>query len=215
MASLAQLPELVGFFSYSREDDEAFRGSLSALRDAVGRELAAQLGRTRRNFRLWQDQEAIAPGKDWESEITKAVDQAVFFIPIVTPRAVSSEYCKVEFNSFLARERALGRDDLVFPILYISVPALQDEVNWRDDPVLSVVARRQYVDWRPFRHDAVDATAFGKAIERFCEKVVETLREPWISPEERRQQEAEARTRAEEEERIRREAQAKKRAEEE
>ena len=27
MASLAQLPELVGFFSYSREDDEDFRGS--------------------------------------------------------------------------------------------------------------------------------------------------------------------------------------------
>jgi hypothetical protein len=30
MASLAQLSEIVGFFSYSREDDEAFRGSLSA-----------------------------------------------------------------------------------------------------------------------------------------------------------------------------------------
>ena len=61
MASLAQLPELVGFFSYSREDDEAFRGSLSSLRDAIQRELGAQLGRTKRNFRLWQDQEAIAP----------------------------------------------------------------------------------------------------------------------------------------------------------
>jgi hypothetical protein len=88
MSSLAKLPEVVGFFSYSREDDEAFRHSLSALRDAVGRELSAQLGRSKRNFRLWQDQEAIAPGKMWESEIAKAVEQAVFFIPIVTPRAV-------------------------------------------------------------------------------------------------------------------------------
>ena len=192
MSSLAELPELVGFFSYSREDDEAFRGSLSALRDAVGRELAAQLGRGKRTFRLWQDQEAIAPGKDWESEITKAVEQAVFFIPIVTPRAVASNYCQFEFNSFLARERALGRADLVFPILYISVPALQDEVRWRGDPVLSIVAKRQYVDWRPLRHLATDSTAFGEAIERFCTKVVETLREPWLSPEERRRQEEEA-----------------------
>jgi hypothetical protein len=63
MASLTQLPELVGFFSYSREDDEAFRGSLSALRDAIQRDLSAQLGRTKRDFLLWQDQEAIAPGK--------------------------------------------------------------------------------------------------------------------------------------------------------
>jgi len=176
MSSLADLPELVGFFSYSREDDEAFRGSLSALRDAVGRELAAQLGRNRRNFRLWQDQEAIAPGKMWESEIAKAVEQAAFFIPIVTPRAVTSEYCQFEFNSFLAREQTLGRGDLVFPILYISVPALQDEAKWRNDPVLSTVARRQYVDWRPFRHIAVNTTSFGEAIERFCGQVVEALR---------------------------------------
>ena len=94
MASLAQLSELVGFFSYSREDDEAFRGSLSALRDAVQRELGAQLGRTKRNFRLWQDQEAIAPGKDWKAEITKAVEQSVFFIPIVTPKRQSQSLLK-------------------------------------------------------------------------------------------------------------------------
>ena len=55
MSSLADLPELVGFFSYSREDDEAFKGSLSALRDAIQRELSAQLGRSKRTFRLWQD----------------------------------------------------------------------------------------------------------------------------------------------------------------
>ena len=215
MASLAQLPELVGFFSYSREDDEAFRGALSALRDAIQRELSAQLGRTRRNFRLWQDQEAIAPGKDWEAEITRAVEQSVFFIPIVTPRAVGSDFCKFEFASFVARESALGRNDLVFPILWISVPALLDEAEWRGDPVLSIVAKRQYVDWRPFRHAAVDFPAFGQAIERFCGKIAETLREPWLSPDERRQMEAEARRRAEEDERLRLEAEANRRAEDE
>jgi hypothetical protein len=52
------------------------------------RELSAQLGRSKRNFHLWQDQAAIAPGKLWELEIKKAIDQSVFFIPIVTPRAV-------------------------------------------------------------------------------------------------------------------------------
>jgi TIR domain len=103
MSTLAEIPELVGFFSYSREDDEAFRGALSALRDGIHRELSAQLGRSKRTFRLWQDQAAIAPGKLWESEIKAAVDEAVFFIPIVTPRAVNSNYCKFEFAAFLAR----------------------------------------------------------------------------------------------------------------
>jgi TIR domain len=232
MSTLAELPVVVGFFSYSREDDEAFKGTLSALRDSIHRELSAQLGRSKTTFRLWQDQAAIAPGKLWESEINAAVDQAVFFIPIVTPRAVSSKYCKFEFGAFLAREKGLGRNDLVFPILYISVPALENEAKWRDDPVLSTIALRQYVDWRTLRHLDVQTTAVREQIERLCSKIVEALNEPWVSPEERlreagataRQQaedearrlEAEAKRRvAEEEARRRAEAGAKRRAEEE
>jgi hypothetical protein len=79
MASLSDLPELIGFFSYSREDDESFKGTLSALRDGIQREFSAQLGRSKKTFRLWQDQEAIAPGTLWESEIKTAVEKSVFF----------------------------------------------------------------------------------------------------------------------------------------
>jgi tetratricopeptide (TPR) repeat protein len=198
MSSLSDLPEVVGFFSYSREDDDAFKGSLSALRDGIQRELSAQLGRTKRNFRLWQDQEGIAPGRLWESEIKTAVEQAVFFIPIVTPRAVNSENCQIEYGAFLERERKLDRTDLVFPILYIGVPALENEAQWRNHPVLSVVGKRQYVDWRQFRHQDIHTTAVREAIERFCGKIVEALNRPWLSPEERRQQEeAEAQERLE------------------
>src|ERR1700739_3347744 len=75
MSSLADFPELVGFFSYSRDDDESYRGRLSALREAIQDELSAQLGRSRKNFRLWQDHEAIAPGRLWEAEIKTAVEQ--------------------------------------------------------------------------------------------------------------------------------------------
>ena len=207
MTSLADLPNLVGFFSYSREDDEDFRGQLSAIRDAIGRHLAAQLGRSKRqNFRLWQDKEAIAPGKLWAQQIAKAIEESAFFIPIVTPRAVGSPHCRDEFESFLARERALGRNDLVFPILYIPVPALRDEARRRSDRVLAIVAERQFEDWSSFRYDDVNGTALRQKIGRFCEKIAETLRETWISPEERRELEAETRRPAEEDERVRREA---------
>jgi formylglycine-generating enzyme required for sulfatase activity len=188
MSSFADLSEIVGFFSYSREDDAASDGSLSALRLVIQRELSAQLGRSRTTFRLWQDQEAIAPGRLWESEIKAAVEQAVFFIPIVTPRAVNSHYCKFEFEAFLARENALGRTDLIFPLLYIRVPALESEAEWRKDPLLSIIGLRQYVDWRRFRHADVRTPSVREAIAHFCEKIVEALREPWVSPEKRRKQ---------------------------
>jgi TIR domain len=189
---LADLPEVVGFFSYSRDDDKSFKGALSALRKAIHEDLSAKIGRSETNFRLWQDQEAIAPGKLWESEIKAAIEQAVLFIAIVTPRAVNSRHCKFEFDTFLARQQALGRADLVFPLLYIDVPALKNEAQWREDPVLSIIGQRQYVDWQPFRYLDIDTTPVREAVGRFCDKIVGALRAPWVSPEEQRQQEAEA-----------------------
>ncbi len=174
MRALVDLPDLVGFFSYSRDDDADHDGALTDLRERIQREVRAQLGRSARDFRLWQDKEEIAPGKLWEAEITAAVAQSVFFIPIITPTTTRSDYCRFEFETFLARERALERDDLVFPILYIRVPALEDEARRKADPLLSMIAARQYVDWQRFRHMDV-GEGFRLEIQRFCGKVVEAL----------------------------------------
>jgi len=199
MTSLADLPEIIGFFSYSREDDEDSQGALSALRDRIQRELRGQLGRSMKTFRLWQDKEAIAAGKLWEDEIKNAVGQAVFFIPIITPTVIKSPYCKFELESFLAREAELGRNDLVFPILYITVPELEDGASQKNDPVLSIIARRQYLDWREFRHRDVHSSDVLAVVERFCATIRDSLRRSWLSPEERKsQEEAQSRRREEE-----------------
>ena len=70
MSSLADLPELVGFFSYSRRDDRHSEGALSRLRGRIQGELRLQLGR---DFRLWQDTAAIPEGALWEDEIKRAI----------------------------------------------------------------------------------------------------------------------------------------------
>jgi formylglycine-generating enzyme required for sulfatase activity len=214
MSSLAELPELVGFFSYSREDDEDSQGALSALRYRIQRELRGQLGRSMKTFRLWQDKEAIASGKLWETEIKTAVEQSVFFVPIITPTVVKSPYCRFELDSFLAREAALGRNDLVFPILYIKVPALEDNVQRQNDPVISIIAKRQYLDWREFRHRDVNSTDVKEAIERFCAHISNALHRSWLSPDERKEQEEAAALQRAEAERKRQEAETKRREEE-
>jgi formylglycine-generating enzyme required for sulfatase activity len=214
MSCLDDLPELVGFFSYSREDDEGSGGALSALRERIQHELRAQLGRSTKTFRLWQDKEAIAAGKLWEAEIKTAVWQSVFFMPIITPTVVKSPYCKFELDAFLAREAELGRDDLVFPILYIKVPALEDSARQKSDPVLSIIAKRQYVDWRELRHSEVHSKNVKEAVERFCSHVCEALRREWLTPEERRAQEKAAALERAEAERRRQEVEAKRSEEE-
>ncbi len=180
MSSLADLDKVIGFFSYSRQDDDDSAGALSKLRDKIFRELGMQLGH--RDFRLWQDKTAIAYGDLWKNRIRTAIAESVFFIPIVTPRAVGSEYCKFEFKSFLAREAALGRANLVFPILYIDVPGLQKEAFRHDDDVLKIIHDRQYVDWRKLRHRDVTSTEVAEKVELFCENIVKALRQSWVQP---------------------------------
>jgi len=198
MSSLAEAPDLVGFFSYSREDDEDSGGKLSKLRERIQAELRGQLGRTKADFRLWQDKTAIAHGKLWEDEIKSAIAESVFFIPIVTPTAVRSHHCKFEFDSFLAREKELGRRDLVFPILYIPVPALTGD-RWRQDPLLAIISSRQYEQRQDLRHLDASSTEVALRVEKFCANICRALQQPWLSPQER--QEAEARRAAEEDRR--------------
>jgi hypothetical protein len=213
MPSLAEFPALVGFFSYSREDDQGSGGRLSKLRERIQEELRLQLGRTKKDFRLWQDTVAIAHGELWEDRIKKAVAESAFFIPIITPTAVRSSYCQFEFEAFLARERELDRNNLIFPILYVPVPALRGE-GWRQDPLLSIVGSRQYEDWQNLRHlDASSSEVVALRVQTFCANICKALEQEWLSPEER--QEAEARRLAEAERRRQQEAGIQRRADEE
>jgi len=126
---------------------------------------------------------------------------------------VNSQYCQFEFDSFLRREHALGRNDLVFPILYLPVAALANETKWRNHPVLSPIATRQYIGWQNFRYVDVPTPAMREEIARFCRKIVEALDQPWIAPEDRRRkEEADAEAQAEAEHR-KQEAETKWRAE--
>jgi hypothetical protein len=212
MSSLADASDLVGFFSYSREDDTGSGGKLSKLRERIQEELRGQLGRTKRDFRLWQDKTAIAHGELWEDRIKTAIAESVFFIPIITPTAVRSYHCKFEFDSFLAREKELGRSNLVFPILYIPIPALTDD-RWRNDPLLAIVGSRQYEEWQNLRQLDPSSTEVALRVEKFCANICRALEQEWLSPEERR--EAEARRVAEAERRRQQEAEIKQRADEE
>jgi DNA repair exonuclease SbcCD ATPase subunit len=228
MSSLADASDLVGFFSYSREDDEGSGGRLSKLRERIQEELRSQLGRTKRDFRLWQDKVAIAHGELWKDTIKKGISESAFFIPIITPTAVRSSYCKIEFESFLAREKELDRNNLIFPILYVPVPALTDD-RLRQDPLLTIIHSRQYEDLQNLRHLDPSNEAVALRVITFCANISRALQQEWLSPEERREAEArrvaeaelrrqeklqeEARQRAEEE-RRREEAETKRRLDE-
>ena len=177
--------------------ESAFRRNCE--RNSAGQEEISDYGRTRPPLHT------ASYGK---TDIKKAVAELAFFIPIITPTAVRSRYCKFEFETFLAREKELGRSNLVFPILYISVPALTGD-RWREDPLLAIIGSRQYEQWQNLRHLDPSSTEVALRVEKLCENISKALRQQWLSPQERH--EAEARRVAEDErrrqEKLEREAQ--------
>ena len=187
---LSRAKKIVGFFSYAREDDNNSDGKLSELRDVIRRELSDRLGLPESKFQLFQDREAIPYGTLWETKIQQAISEFVFFIPIITPRALNSSYCAAEFDLFLQREEELGgRDDLVFPILYVRVPELESEKERKRDSALQLVAKRQYFNYIPHRYKNINATEVAQDIGHFCEKIYDALIK--LTPQEEREEIAE------------------------
>jgi hypothetical protein len=96
---------------------------------------------------------------------------------------------------------------------YINVPELHDEARRRNDPVLSIIAKRQYLDFRKFRLLPMLQTEVRHAIEAFCLDICKALQEDWLTAEERKAREEAAAEERAEAERKRREAEAKRRDE--
>ena len=154
-----------GFWSYARQDDQLSSGKLTSLRSLLIQELQQQYGRE--EIRLFQDAKAIALGSDWEKQIQKALNASTFFIPIITPNFLQSEWCCREVELFLQREQALHKlypnlseTSLIFPMLFIGV----DDVEPEDPAVLAALQKLQWFDFRHFRHRNYDDAEVREAI---------------------------------------------------
>ncbi|WP_244817931.1 TIR domain-containing protein [Caballeronia sp. Lep1P3] len=158
----------VGFWSYARSDDAHSDGHLSQLRTIVGKAIALQYGA---DITIWQDIQAIPPGADWANSIERTIGQTVFFMPIVSPRYLKSPNCLAEFRSFRQRMIDLGRDDLIFPILYVGVDQFSaDETAFGAD--LDALRRHQWIDFRPLRHADVRSHEVWTWVDGLAENIL-------------------------------------------
>src|ERR1700736_4743378 len=90
-----------GFWSYTRSDDLAARGSLSQLRALLAQDLQLKIGRSH-TVNIWQDVSAIPPGTRWLRQIRDFISDSSFLIPIVTPALLQSKECCREKNFFFS-----------------------------------------------------------------------------------------------------------------
>jgi hypothetical protein len=136
------------FMSYARFDDEHNGGQLTKFRKLLSGEVRALLGR---QFDIFQDTSDIAFGQEWQGRIRAGIDECALFMPIITPSFFNSAACRYELERFAANEAALGRNDLILPVYYITCPILDDGPASSGDPLVRLIAERNYFDLRALR----------------------------------------------------------------
>jgi hypothetical protein len=127
------------FMSYVRFNDQHDDGQLTQFRERLSAEIRGQTGD---EFPIFQDRTDIAWGQNWQTRIDESLDAVTLLLVIITPSFLRSPACRAEVEHFLARERQLGRQDLILPVYYVSTPEL-DEPERRDaDELARVLAAR-------------------------------------------------------------------------
>lgn len=165
----------IGFWSYARQDDVLANGDLTQLRTQVRTALQRQFGRT--PIEIFQDTSAIPHGAKWEQEIRHSLFNSTFFIPILTPNFMQSEWCCKEVTLFLERQQQLfdtypdlPRESRIFPVLYVDI----ERVDTVDPSVLTLLKSLQSFDFCELQYET-SPPVVRKAIAGFATSIRDML----------------------------------------
>ena len=156
-----------GFWSYVHKDDEADQGRICCLAHDVAEQFEMLTGES---IELLVDKDALKWGDNWKDKIDASLASVAFFIPVLTPRYLMSPECRRELQFFARRAENLGIKELVLPLYYVRVPALEAEVP--DDDLVVLLKAFQWEDWRELRHEDRASKAYRQAVSRLADRLV-------------------------------------------
>src|SRR6266508_408713 len=172
--------ESAAFMSYVRFNDQHDDGQLTQFRERLAAEVRAQTGE---EFLIFQDRNDIAWGQNWQARIDETLDSVTLLLAIITPSFFRSPACRAEVERFLARERELGRQDLILPVYYIGAPELDDPKRREADKLARVLASRQFADWRELRFEPFTSPVVRRAVAELAHRMRDTFwRQPSAQP---------------------------------
>jgi F-box protein 11 len=164
------------FMSYVRFNDAHDDGQLSQFRERLAAEVRAQTGE---EFAIFQDRNDIAWGQNWQNRIDEALDAVTLLLVIITPSLFRSPPCRAELQRFVDRERAMGRADLILPVYYIGTREMDDPAMRDSDEMATVLASRQFADWRELRFEPFTSPLVRKSLAQLASRIRDTF---WQQP---------------------------------
>ncbi len=162
------MPAGVGFWSYVHADDVAEGGRIIRLANDLCEQYALISGES---IEIFVDRDALKWGDNWREQIDSKIASILFFIAVITPRYFLSAECRRELQEFTRGAERLGVRELVLPLVYVDVPALQEESPV--DEAVVLVETFQWVDWRDLRFEDTTSGAYRRAVAGLAQRLVD------------------------------------------
>lgn len=170
-----------GFLSYVHDDDEHEGGGITLLRERLEKAVRFYTGH---RIRIFQDRQDIAWGTNWKAMIDGTLGRTMLLLPVITPSYFFSKPCLDELRQFQRRQKALGRDDLILPLYYLTADPMGEEATATSEAAeaASVLRASQYADWRSLRGTAETDPAYKKQIECLAKRFGQALQRAATPP---------------------------------
>ncbi len=171
----------MAFLSYAHFNDDLDRGYITEFRRLLALEVEAQTGDP---FPIFQDRADLFWGEVGQAQIERQIQSVTFLLPVLTPTFFRSKDCRKEVEGFLVHEQRLGRTDLILPLYYIKWREFDDYIKPREnekevariiDPLVKVLADRQYKDWRLLRYCGLDTTTARQELTNLALQIESAL----------------------------------------
>lgn len=162
--------DLLSFWSYVHADDEVDHGRVVQLgKDIVDNYQAL----TTESLELFLDRDDLHWGDEWRAKVDESLSNVAFFIPVITPRYFTRVECRRELKFFADRTRKLNIRALILPLLYIDVPALDEDDP--DDDLVALVKEIQYERWTDLRFAERSSEQYRRAVDKLARELVQRV----------------------------------------
>ncbi|GAA3348470.1 hypothetical protein GCM10020358_67100 [Amorphoplanes nipponensis] len=160
------------FLSYAREDDRILNKFITGFRNRLADEVRLQTGEP---FTIFQDNQTMLWGDNWQEVIEAAVGGARFLIPIVTPSFLGSGYCREEVELFRRAEQRRGRADLILPVHLVQTDAVTDKRLRGADAVADLLSGRTMPDLTALSRRSIASPLVKQTIAELARHIKERL----------------------------------------
>ncbi len=168
-----QQKKFVGFFSYAHIDARVDPNLVEAFSSEVEKRVDAKI--VNATFEMWRDNTKLRSGDFWDETIERAIRSADAMVVLLTPKWISSDYCRKEFGVFREQEGDRGNGSFVIPIYARNIDTQLDGLVADQRGVYDDLMRRQHKRISPTELGLLSEGQRVDLIERIADDIVLVL----------------------------------------